>query len=90
VYATTVARSRKGTGLRNRKQRADTRIFPASFDHLTVTQTPEPNLALLLGAGELLLAIFDMFYKRQRGSQETGAPRGSARLIYLACTGVAA
>ncbi|HXO88400.1 MAG TPA: hypothetical protein VN885_07090 [Candidatus Acidoferrales bacterium] len=44
--------------------------FPASFDDVTVTQTPEPNSALLLGAGVLLLAIFGMFYKRKQGLQD--------------------
>jgi hypothetical protein len=70
VYATAVARSRKRTEYRNSKQRADARIFPASFDDVTATQTPEPNSAFLLGAGVLLLAIFGMFSKRQQGLQD--------------------
>jgi hypothetical protein len=44
--------------------------YPASFDDVTVTQTPEPNSALLLGAGVLLLAIFGMFYKRKQALQD--------------------
>jgi LPXTG-motif cell wall-anchored protein len=52
------------------KQRADARIFPASFDDVTVTQTPEPNSALLLGAGVLLLGSFGVFYKRKQALQD--------------------
>jgi hypothetical protein len=52
------------------KRRAGARIFPASFDGVTVTQTPEPNSALLLGAGVRLLAIFGTFCKRKQGLQD--------------------